>query len=196
MPNSPAPYRQRTASPTLGRDNPATVIYRIDSHDQLVYADGAFHRFADASGVPNLPAQWLGQSLWKCIADDEMRAVLVALVARARAGRTVAFNTRCDSPSLKRAVAMELRPVPGRGVEFRCRLERTELIGPQRPRTSELLRVCAWCYRADRDGWRDIEAVVAAEGLLERSSLPIVTHGICNACLADTAAELDSPATA
>ena len=30
------------------------MIYRIDSDDNLVYADGAFHRFADAAGIPDL----------------------------------------------------------------------------------------------------------------------------------------------
>lgn len=172
------------------------MIYRIDSNDDLVYADGAFHRFADAAGVPNLPLEWLGKSLWACIADDELRAVFMALVARARTGRTVAFNTRCDSPSLHRHVAMEIGPAPDGGVEFRCRLGSAELAAPDRPTTRELLRLCAWCYRADHDGWRDIEDVVATERLLERTTMPIVTHGICDACLAETAAELEELATA
>ena len=63
-------------------------------------------------------------------------------------------------------------------------------------RSFDLLRVCAWCYRARSEGiWRDIEDVVAGEHLLERATLPIVTHGICDACLAETGAELDALAT-
>jgi len=100
------------------------VIYRIDSEDQLVYADGAFHRFAAGAGVPDLAEQWYGRSLWDSIGDDELRAVFVALVARARAGHTVHVSTRCDSPSLARSVAMEIAPASGGCVEFRCRLGR------------------------------------------------------------------------
>ena len=167
------------------------MIYRIDSDDRLVYADGAFHRFADAAGVPDLAEQWYGRSLWLCIGDDELRAVFVALVARARGGRTLHVSTRCDSPSVARSVAMVIKPMPNGGVEFRCRLGRAQLISPALPSGTELLRVCAWCYRADRGGWRDIEDVVAEEHLLERATVPVVTHGICDGCLAETAAQLD-----
>ena len=61
------------------------MIYRIDSDDRLVYADGAFHRFAAAAGIPDLAHEWYGRSLWQSIGDDELRAVFVALVGRARA---------------------------------------------------------------------------------------------------------------
>jgi hypothetical protein len=173
------------------------VIYRIDANDHLVFADGAFYRFADAAGVPNLPAEWLGKSIWACIADDELRSVFVALVARARAGHTMEFMTRCDSPSLKRSVSMEIAPWTDGGVEFRCRLGSASLRHPETSRCCDLLRVCAWCYRAQFDGvWRDIERVVADEHLLEHVRIPIVTHGICDACLAETAAELEALATA
>jgi hypothetical protein len=168
------------------------VIYRVDHQDRLVHADGAFNRFADAAGVPDLAEQWFGRSIWHCIGDDELRAVFVALVARARAGRTVKVSTRCDSPSLARSVAMEIVPVPGDGIEFRCRLGRARLMTPAPPSGSDLLRVCAWCYRADRGGWRDIEEVVADEKLLECATVPVVTHGICDGCMAETAAKLDA----
>jgi hypothetical protein len=173
------------------------VIYRIDSHDDLVYADGAIHSVADAAGVLSLPAEWLGKSLWGCIDDDELRAVMVALVARVRTGRTVAFNTRCDSTSPTRTVAMQIAPWADGGVEFRCTPSPAVLRVPERTSSCDLLRVCAWCHRARSAGaWRDIEDVVAGEHVLEHDRMPIVTHGICDACLAGTAAELDALATA
>jgi hypothetical protein len=173
------------------------VVYRIDSHDRLVYADGAFHRFADAVGVPELPAEWIGQSLWTCFADDELLAVFMALVARARGGRTVAFTTRCDSPSLQRSVDMEISPWDDGGVEFRCTLGTAALHGEDPAERGDLLRLCAWCYRAESEGeWHDIEHVVADQHLLELTDMPVVTHGICDACLAETDAQLDALATA
>jgi hypothetical protein len=96
------------------------VVYRIDSNDTLVHVDGAFRRFAQAVGVPDLPNAVLGRSLWSCIADDELRAVYTALVARARAGHVVRVKTRCDSPSLMRQVDMDISPLPGGEVEIAC----------------------------------------------------------------------------
>ena len=167
------------------------MVYRIDKDDRLVYADGAFHRFAAAEGVPDLPARWIGQSLWCCICDDELRALFVALVGRARAGNTVTVNSRCDSPSVKRSVVMEIVPGGEGSVEFRCTLDQTRIDAAPGPYSQDLLRVCAWCWRADYDGWRGIEEVVQTEQLLERSTVPVITHGICTACLSETAAKLD-----
>ena len=167
------------------------MVYRIDSNDRLVYVDGAFRRFAEASGVPDLTDRWLGQSLWQCIGDDDLRSVFVALVGRARAGHSLSVNTRCDSPSVARAVVMEIVPTGDGGVEFRCGLGESRIIADPETSTGDLLRVCAWCYRADHGGWRGIEEVVATEHLLERAAVPLITHGICGACLAETAAELD-----
>lgn len=167
------------------------MVYRIDKDDRLVYADGAFHRFAAAAGVPDLPARWLGQSLWHSIGDDELRAVFVALVGRARAGNLVTVSTRCDTTSVARAVAMEIAPTGDGGVEFRCGLEEAQIVAAPPLSSSELLRVCAWCWRADYDGWRAIEEVVEAMQLLQRATVPIITHGICDACLSETAAGLD-----
>ena len=167
------------------------MVYRIDANDRLVYADGAFRRFAAAAGVPDLPDRWIGQSLWRCIDDDELRAVFVALVGRARAGHPLTVNTRCDSPNVARAIAMEISSTGDGGVEFRCGLAETRIVAAPEPSSRELLRVCAWCYRADYDGWRGIEEVVATEHLLERATVPIITHGICDACLTETSADLD-----
>jgi hypothetical protein len=167
------------------------VVYRIDADDRLVYADGAFHRFALASGVPDLPERWLGQSIWRCIGDDEMRAIFTALVGRARAGHRLTVNTRCDTPSVGRTIVMEIVPAGDGAVEFRCELDQARILAAPQPSSRELLLVCAWCYRAERDGWRDIEEVVASERLLERSTVPMISHGICDGCLSETSAALE-----
>ncbi len=167
------------------------MVYRIDSNDKLVYVDGAFRRFAEAAGVPELPDRWLGQSLWRCIGDDDLRSVFVALVGRARAGNGVTIHTRCDSPNVARSVVMEIAPTGAGGIEFRCHLSDSRLRSAPEPSSRELLRVCAWCWRANYHGWRGIEEVVETEGLLTRAAVPVVTHGICDACLKETAAELD-----
>jgi hypothetical protein len=54
-----------------------------------------------------------------------------------------------------------------------------------------MLRLCAWCYRAERDGWRAIEDVVTAEHLLQRGRISMITHCICDACAVEVHAHLD-----
>ena len=172
------------------------MIYRIDAQDVIVHVDGAFRRFAEDAGAPDLPDAAIGRPLWSFIGDDELTAVYAALVARARAGRTVQVQTRCSSPSLAGVVEMDIKPRPEGGIEFECRAGRARLLCHAIP-SGDLLRLCAWCYRAERDGvWRGIEDVVVAEGLLERRTVPIVTHGICDECLADTSAALDGAGAA
>jgi hypothetical protein len=169
------------------------MVYRIDSNDRIVHVDRAFRRFAAAVGFPELPDDVVGRSLWSCIADDELRAVYTALVRRARAGHVVRVQTRCDSPSLMRCVDMNIAPLPSGLIEIACTAAAARLASPAPPSSSDLLRLCAWCYRVERDGsWRGIEDVVSEERLLERPTVPIVTHGICDDCLADTAAQLET----
>jgi hypothetical protein len=104
-------------------------------------------------------------------------------------------RTRCDSPSLARSVDITFTPQDNGDVEVCCHLARAELLGlrASHPRPAEpddeMLRVCAWCYRAERDGWRDIEDVVSDEGLLEQLHVPRITHGICDACLVEVGAD-------
>ncbi|MEA2479035.1 MAG: hypothetical protein QOJ07_957 [Thermoleophilaceae bacterium] len=169
------------------------MVYRIDKYDAIVYADGAFRSFAAAIGDPGLAERVLGEPLWSFIADPELCSLHLALVGSARSGRTITVRTRCDSPHMVRSVALTFAPRAGGEVELSCRLAGAALIGVAPGRGDEMLRVCAWCYRAERDGWRDIEEVVSAEQLLERPHVPRITHGICDSCLAEVAAGFEHP---
>ena len=171
------------------------MIYRLDSNDAIVHVDGSFRRFAESVGLPGLPDEVLGRSLWSFIGDGELTSVYAGLVARAREGNVVQVQTRCDTPSLARTVEMDIAVRPGGEVEFTCRAGQARLISPALASGTELLRLCAWCYRAERAGvWRGLESVVADEQLLVQPTVPIVTHGICDECLADAAAVLETAA--
>jgi len=175
------------------------VIYRIDRNDTLVYADGAFRRFAASVGQPDVRERVLGRSLWEFIGDPELSALHMALVGRAREGNRITIRTRCDTENFARSIEMTFVSDAAGGVEVRCRLAGAELISPEfapcADEDGDMLRLCAWCYRAERDGWHDIEEVVTAEHLLERPAAPFITHGICDDCLAELHAELDAPAS-
>ena len=163
------------------------MIYRIDRNDELVYADGAFRRFAREA---ELGDGVVGQSLWDFIGDPELSALHRALVSRARQGHRISIRTRGKSMG---ELEFTFVPLEDGAVELYGREVLSEELTPS---DGDMLRICAWCYRAERDGWHAIEDVVTAEHLLERPAGPFITHGICDACLATLHAELDAPARA
>jgi hypothetical protein len=172
------------------------MVHRIDVHDRLIAFDDAFRNFAVANGAPTLPDEWLGRSIWETSESSQVNMVFRALVERARAGQAVRVPARCDSPSLLRFVQFSLTAGPDGEVTFS-----SELTGARFPNSrkqtnrfitvlnpDQVLRVCAWCFRVDSDGWRGIEDIVAEQGLLLDDEVPEITHGICPDCLAAVSA--------
>ena len=121
------------------------MLYVIDPDDRLVAFDSAFRAFAVASGVPALPEEWLGRSLWEAGASPEIDMVFRSLVARARQGLPVSVPTRCDSLRVERFVQMEITAAADGRVAFSSKLTRMRAKEGTTPATP--LRACAWCFR-------------------------------------------------
>jgi hypothetical protein len=179
------------------------MIHCIDRHDRLFAFDVAFRRAAVANGVPDLPSQALGRSLWSQFDSTALVDIYRALVARARTGKVVTVETRCDSAHLVRYVEIRIGSLSGGGVGFRSRLvaARLRLGDGERPAgepdPADLLRLCAWCFRGEHGGgWQGIEEIVASQGLLKREHPPQITHGICDDCLAARVDELHASSVA
>jgi hypothetical protein len=178
------------------------MVYRIDVHDRLTGFDAAFRAFAAANGAPDLPEQWLGRSLWEASGSSQVNMVFRSLVERARGGARVAVPTRCDTPSLLCFVEMTLTGGPDGDVTFDATMtgarfpdaaKRTNRFNTV-TNPDDVLRVCAWCFRVDGDGWRGIEDVVAERALLTSDTLPDVTHGICPDCMRERMSEVSTAA--
>ncbi|MDH3706532.1 MAG: hypothetical protein OES57_10735, partial [Acidimicrobiia bacterium] len=57
--------------------------------------------------------------------------------------------------------------------------------------------LCSWCGRGQHaDAWLDIEDLVRAGRLLERTSMPPISYGICATCRDEMSAELLVPRAA
>jgi hypothetical protein len=94
---------------------------------------------------------------------------------------------------------MSIEPRPDDSVRFRSVLVHEEtrppvaLLEPDVPRDPDAdpVPVCSWCNRGlHGTDWLDIEALVAAARLFERTSPPAVDYGICAACRDDMSADL------
>src|SRR5688572_25232486 len=86
------------------------VIYRVDADDRIASVNAAWDAFAEANGAPWLRRKRvLDRSIWAFLGDGVVAHVYESLLARIRSGRRAAFRFRCDSPDVKRLLAMDMR---------------------------------------------------------------------------------------
>ncbi len=169
----------------------ASVVYDLDASDNIVSVNDAWDRFAAENESASVGARnVVGRSLWDFISDPTTREIYRRLFASARGGSAPSsFQFRCDAPSIRRLLEMEIRFTDG---VVRCtvrtvNLENREpqlLLDPAVERSEELLRMCSWCKRIP-DGagvWHEIDDAVSLAELFRYQRLPVVTHGICEEC--------------
>ena len=168
-----------------------SVLYKIDDRDRILSVNAHWDRFAQANDAPDLiGSQIFGRSLWDFIADKETREIYRMLLNRVRAGRSVVFRLRCDSPCHRRLLEMELALLEQQAVLFRTRVIRAEerevvpLLAHDSPRSGEIVRVCAWCSRINNSGsnWVEVEDAIGPAELFEVPLLPELSHTICPPC--------------
>lgn len=177
----------------------ADIVYRLNSQDEFIYLNEGWVNFAvanDASGL--LPERVLGRPLWDFIIDETTIQLYREILDQVHAGRSVKFNFRCDAPEYRRHMEMIITRRDGSNVQFETRTvreeerPRQELLDWRAPRVSDLLRICGWCKRVDvgEGRWGEVEEAVTAFRLFERQLLPMLTHGMCEACFKSVSEEI------
>lgn len=160
------------------------VIYRVDACDRLVAVNDEWRRFALANGGAPIADDWMGCSLWDCIAGGTIRFFYRRLLMKVRAGQAVQVDFHCDAPTRRRQMRLTMTPVPDGGVAFTSELLSEQERAPVELPPGRLLRSCAWCARIwSLGGWLEIEAAVSDLRLFDGAApLPPVTHGLCPDC--------------
>ncbi len=123
-----------------------------------------------------------------CFADDEtLRLIFQYLLKRVWAGHPVRFAFRPTFVPCNDLMEMNIR-LGGSGLvalNIR-RLTRVPCHSDweQPVATRDLLRICAWCrvVVAVNDQWMHIEKAVPQLRLFEQPHLPLISHGMCEAC--------------
>jgi hypothetical protein len=189
--------------PARTTPSPLVVEYVIDAGDVLTDVGAGWAEFANANGAPELAGPASDRVLWTYFDQPEITEMWQLLVHRVRIlqrGARVPF--RCDAPHARRWFEMTVSPAPEGSVHFRSALvfEETRppvaLLDPLAPRDAEAQPVplCSWCGRGQHGArWFDIEELLRAGRLLERVSMPPISHGICGACRDEMAAEVLVP---
>ena len=184
------------------RDSSANTVveYRIDAADVVIEVGQSWADFARDNDAPELAVPPPDRTLWSYFDREDVRDVWRLLVERVRALQKGAeVPLRCDAPDARRWFEMAITPESDGRVHFRCDLVFEEARRPlslldtnsERDLDLEPVPLCSWCGQAQRGSrWVDIEELVRAERLLERSSMPPVTYGICASCRDEMSAEL------
>lgn len=178
----------------------ADLRYQLNDRDEIVFVNDTWDAFARANGGEELVApQVLGHRLWSFITDATTRQIYLDVLKRVRSGRPVRFPFRCDTPSRRRLLEMDVAQI-SETIELRTRVIWEEardyqaLLEPDRPASDEFLHVCAWCKKVDIGSrWAEVEEAVSALGLFESPLLPQLTHGICPVCHREMIRVLEEP---
>lgn len=177
---------------TTSQDGSA-ISYTIDRNDLIINITESWDRFALENEASHLHrSQVLHRPLWDFIADVETRHVHRVLLERIRNKQVpLEFPFRCDSPSIRRYMRMQITPAPEESIIYTCTVDRIEhrapvLFAEQKGwRETKLLRMCSWCKKVDVGGdvWMEIEPAIQHLQLLERKLLPEISHTMCDECL-------------
>lgn len=183
---------------------PAETEYLIKPDQTVVEIHGDWDSFALANQAPELLAHAvLGRKLSEFVKDAETRLIYAALVKRVlETGEPIRFRYRCDSPDRRRHMTMAMDLVGADILRFRSKVLREEprdplaLLHRHATRSEEMLRMCGWCNRVNVAGdlWKEVEDYVEESGLLEATTLPRLTHGICPVCAVEMDRLMESPA--
>ena len=166
------------------------MIYKINSDDQIVFVSDDWDVFAvDNDGDAIVSSRVIGRSLWRFITDVTTRKLYQQVLVRARAGHPIRFTYRCDSPTHRRFMEMVVTQHDDGLVEFATRALLDEvrpavtLLDAHAARSHDLVRVCGWCNKVSvNDVWKEVEHAIAQLGMLDRSPVPKLNHGICEVC--------------
>lgn len=179
------------------------IVYRVDGQDRLVSVNSAWDSFATSNeGEDAVATHVIGRNLFEFITDRTTQHLYRQMLARIRAGKNIRYTYRCDSPDCRRLMEMQVVATDDMGgVEFRSITLSEQPRDPfgsvrePKGRSAEPERVqpaCGWCNRWKVEGeWLEIEQAVPRLGLLEQAVPPLLTHGICEACLQTMTAEVD-----
>lgn len=175
-------------------------IYHINAQDQIVYANDAWYAFANENGTPYTPELVINKSLWSYIAAAETHHLYQMLLDAVRKkNRTISVPFRCDAPTCRRFMVMEISQLDHDRVQFKNWIQNREsrvyvpLLDPSVKRSNDFLCICSWCKKVQISDleWLEVEEAAQKLALFDQAKLPSLTHGMCPSCKEAISHELD-----
>ncbi len=185
------------------KNTPQIVRFSIDASDRIVDVGDDWDSFAleNDAQADLFSDEILHRSFWDFISDDTLEHVYPRMITMVRAGESLDFAFRCDSPALRRFLTLRMRPTGSGGVEFETETVRTEerefqpLFNKQGAKVGELVVACSWCnkIRTGMNVWQEAEDAVAALGLFENQVTRPLSHSMCEVCYEAVTAKMADP---
>ena len=172
--------------------------YAVDASDTIISVSPTWLAFARENGAPELsePAV-VGRSLWDFIDGPETVSLYKAIFQRVRSSTPrVMMPFRCDSPTLRRHMRLDITRCPDGGLQFDSVLEHVEvtaqldLLDSAFPRSDNILTMCSCCKRAiiEPFGWLEIEEAAHRMRVVDKARAPKIRQAICPRCRAAASA--------
>jgi hypothetical protein len=162
------------------------LTFTLDERDHLIAANAEWDVFAAANGGPVFE-RVRGHPLASFINGSELTLIWHHLLARVREGaRLSPLRIPTGSGSASPALVLRTSLDTNGTIAIHAVPDLRELPLPLSPlpKTEHgLLYLCSWCHRMRRGGeWIHLEDAVTALRLLERPTLPMISHGMCSFC--------------
>jgi hypothetical protein len=161
--------------------------YWLDGDDTIIGVGSTWDCFAGENDGHEVVAELVvGRSLWDFISGDPTRMWLSSLLTLARLREeTISRPYRCDSPTVKRFMNLEITRDPGGVLKLSHHLVRVEAmhtpctVSPKSSPGKKMLQRCSVCNRFNASqGW------VEAEDLEAPVPWPItVIYAVCGDCM-------------
>ncbi len=174
--------------------------YELDAACRVTAFDQGWSDFAIENDAPELASaeSTIGRSLFSFFGDPTTTHLYRELFARVRSSqRPVTVRIRCDAPKLVRELDLTISPLEAGGFHVRSELvnsharPRMSVLDRAVRRSGETLLMCSWCKSVYANGqWVELEEGAKQLRLLERASMPRLSHGVCGSCYRWAAREL------
>ncbi len=183
-------------------DQPLLPRYRyvINRQDVITSVCPLWLAFARENGAPQLTGEAvIGRPLWEFIEGQETTHFYQLLLQRLRSNNaSTIVPFRCDSPTLRRYMRLELTPDSEGNIRFDGVLERVEqtvpyqMLEPTFPRSAQMLTLCSCCKRilVESCGWLELGDVADRLRLRTKPQAPKLRNSICPECLAVASAPI------
>lgn len=171
---------------------PARYDYRLDAHDRIEWVSDGWLAFALENGATDLTEERvLGRPIWDFIADDELRAAYRRIFAKTRTtGRAWSGPFRCDSPTLRRFMQLEVAWERAQALHLSGILLHVEPCEPVRLLDAGALcsdarvTMCGICKNLliEPAGWIPLEEGIRLRSLANCSKRPRIRYEVCPDC--------------
>jgi len=167
------------------------ITYRVDRKNRIIDVSASWRAFAVENGGDAKVLEPVGDSLWDHISDRDTQDLYLLLLEAVRRSRAqLSFPYRCDSPTMKRFMAMTITPDALDEVVFRSEVVAVEPLSQEISVTNwsalriREVHICSSCRKVKvGPTWREIsEAFGSGEVTTNRIHFRAV-HRVCPHCL-------------